>query len=384
MADKALVVTTESDLKLALLIDAENISSKYIDLILREVTSIGNIIYKRVYGDWTLSNLSSWKNIILKNALHPIQQYQAVSKKNSSDFALVIDAMDLLYRADLDGFCLVSSDSDFARLAARLREGGKFVLGIGEKKTPISFVNACNRFISIDLLFNQTAKKSKATGGNTQSGQGKKGSARAKIKNYLDTQREKQAAHFNFTEAEEEPKKRVKDKEQATRSGQLADEKAIKPHQSSKDTDQGQQLVSETAQKGSFAQTGEAQDRNTEEFPLPEPVNYDLNVGDKSSAFADAQGYEEEELFERWSGYDLESVKEALREIAWDRSDEQGWIFTGSIGNMLLKRMPEFDVRNFGYKKLSEFLDSLDMFEKKQIISSEDESVKAIYYKLRD
>lgn len=140
------------DMKIAVLIDAENISSKYASIILQEASSMGNLIYKRIYGNWTTSTLNSWKKELLDNAIQPIQQYSNTVGKNSSDSALIIDAMDLLYQKRLDAFCIVSSDSDFTRLASRLRESEMFVLGMGEQKTPRAFISACNKFVYLDLL----------------------------------------------------------------------------------------------------------------------------------------------------------------------------------------------------------------------------------------
>lgn len=134
----------DKEMRVAVLIDAENISSKYASTILQEASSLGNIIYKRIYGNWTTPVLSSWKKQLLENAIQPIQQYSNTTGKNSSDSALIIDAMDLLYQKRLDAFCIVSSDSDFTRLASRLREDEMFVLGMGEQKTPRSFISACN------------------------------------------------------------------------------------------------------------------------------------------------------------------------------------------------------------------------------------------------
>lgn len=147
----------EKEMKLALLIDAENIASKYIEVILSEANSLGNIIFRRIYGNWTTQQMSSWKDIILDNSIQPIQQYSNASGKNSSDSSLIIDAMDLLYLGRLDGFCIVSSDSDFTRLAARLRESEMFVLGMGEQKTPRSFISACNKFSYLDILYSASS-----------------------------------------------------------------------------------------------------------------------------------------------------------------------------------------------------------------------------------
>lgn len=146
------------DMKIAVLIDAENISSKYANTILQEASGLGNVIYKRIYGNWTSSQLGPWKQELLDHAIQPIQQYSNTSGKNSSDSALIIDAMDLLYQNRLDAFCLVSSDSDFTRLASRLRESEMYVLGMGEQKTPRAFISACNKFVYLDVLAVQKKK----------------------------------------------------------------------------------------------------------------------------------------------------------------------------------------------------------------------------------
>ena len=136
----------EKEMKLAVLIDAENISSKYIETILSEAAALGNVIYKRIYGNWTTPQMGAWKDVILENAIQPVQQYNNASGKNASDSSLIIDAMDLLYLGKLNGFVIVSSDSDFTRLAARLRESEMFVLGMGVQNTPRSFISACSKF----------------------------------------------------------------------------------------------------------------------------------------------------------------------------------------------------------------------------------------------
>ncbi len=145
----------EKDLKLAVLIDGDNIPSAYVKEMMEEIAKYGNPTVKRIYGDWTQPNLSKWKNLLLQNAITPIQQYAYTSGKNATDSAMIIDAMDLLYSEKVNGFCLVSSDSDFTRLATRLREASMYVIGIGEKKTPEPFIVACDRFIYIEILKKQ-------------------------------------------------------------------------------------------------------------------------------------------------------------------------------------------------------------------------------------
>lgn len=149
--------------KLALLIDAENISPKYTKTIFDELSKYGVVTTKRIYGDWTQPARASWKNVIAENALVPIQQFQNTSNKNSSDSTLIIDAMDILYSKNIDGFCIVSSDSDFTRLITRIREDGKLVYGMGEKKSPKSLINACDKFIYLDVEQKKEPKGAKKT-----------------------------------------------------------------------------------------------------------------------------------------------------------------------------------------------------------------------------
>lgn len=142
----------DKDFNLAVLIDGDNIPSAYVKEMMEEIAKYGNPTIKRIYGDWTKPNLSKWKNMLLENAITPVQQYAYTQGKNATDSAMIIDAMDILYSGKVNGFCLVSSDSDFTRLATRLREAGMRVIGIGEKKTPGPFIVACDRFIYIEIL----------------------------------------------------------------------------------------------------------------------------------------------------------------------------------------------------------------------------------------
>ncbi len=227
----------DKDRRFAVLIDADNVSDKYIRLILDELSNDGTITYKRIYGDWTRPALGSWKSVLLDYSISPIQQYGYTTGKNATDSAMIIDAMDILYTGNVEGFCIVSSDSDFTRLASRLREAGKFVIGMGEKKTPAPFVAACNRFTYLEVLAQQPAAE-------------------------------------------------------------------------------------ETA-------------------PLP-PV-----AGEDRMA--------------------LPAIKAAIQAIADETSDDEGWASVSDIGNILIKRFPDFDVRNYGFKKLTRFVDSLELFEMRTV-----------------
>lgn len=148
-----------NNLNLAVLIDGDNIPSANVHEMMQEIAKYGNPTIKRIYGDWTRPGLKKWKNLLLENAITPIQQYGYTTGKNATDSSMIIDAMDILYSEKADGFCLVSSDSDFTRLATRLREEGKLVIGIGEKKTPNPFIVACDKFIYIEILKSQSEEK---------------------------------------------------------------------------------------------------------------------------------------------------------------------------------------------------------------------------------
>jgi uncharacterized LabA/DUF88 family protein len=219
--------------RFAVLIDADNVSGKYVKYILDEISNEGVATYKRIYGDWTKPTLASWKNVLLDNSITPIQQYGYTTGKSATDSAMIIDAMDILYTGHVEGFCLVSSDSDFTRLASRLREGGMTVVGMGEKKTPSAFIAACNKFRYLEVLAQQAQENEKAD-----------------------------------------------------------DEPPAEP----------------------------------EMKPPAAIVNTILNM-------------------------------------VRDNADENGRLPISDVGNMLARRYPDFDVRNYGFKKLSLFIKSLNMFE---------------------
>ncbi|MEJ2429544.1 MAG: NYN domain-containing protein [Deltaproteobacteria bacterium] len=143
---------TDPNSAIAVLIDADNANPSIVEGLLAEVAKFGSASVKRIYGDWTTPNLASWKSILLEFSIQPIQQFRYTTGKNATDSAMIIDAMDLLYTGKLSGFCLVSSDSDFTRLASRIRESGLWVYGFGERKTPRAFVSACDRFIYTDVF----------------------------------------------------------------------------------------------------------------------------------------------------------------------------------------------------------------------------------------
>lgn len=159
--------------RFAVLIDADNVSSKYIKYILDETANYGIATYKRIYGDWTKPNTAAWKDVLLENSVTPIQQYGYTTGKNATDSAMIIDAMDILYSGNVDGFCIVSSDSDFTKLSSRLRESGMTVVGMGEKKTPKPFIASCNQFKYLDVLVASEEKSMAMSGGSETMKNGK-------------------------------------------------------------------------------------------------------------------------------------------------------------------------------------------------------------------
>ena len=230
----------QKDIRLAVLIDADNVPYSNVKGVMEEIAKYGTPTFKRIYGDWTKPTVSGWKNVLLENAITPIQQYSYTSGKNSSDSALIIDAMDILYSGKADGFCIVSSDSDFTRLATRLREAGMKVFGIGQKKTPNAFIVACDKFIYMEII------------------------------------------PLFETEAEE---------------------------------------ISTTKTKAAH----------------PKPKNFVEKINKES----------------------LKLIASTINDLA----DENGWAFLGDVGNLVLKKQPNFDPRNYGFQKLTPLIKSLPQFE---------------------
>lgn len=229
---------SQKEIRLAVLIDADNVPYSNVKGVMEEIAKYGTPTFKRIYGDWTKPTVSGWKNVLLENAITPIQQYSYTSGKNSSDSALIIDAMDILYSGKVDGFCIVSSDSDFTRLATRLREAGMKVFGIGQKKTPNPFIVSCDKFIYMEII----------------------------------------------PQADESEQGEIK-------------------------TKQVKQQIKTSVDK----------------------VNKET----------------------------LKLIKTTINDLA----DENGWAFLGEVGNLILKKHPNFDPRNYGFLKLTPLIKSLPQFE---------------------
>lgn len=254
---------TLNDLRLAVLIDADNIPFGNVKGMLEEIAKYGIPTFKRIYGDWTKPTVSGWKSVLLENAITPVQQYSYTKGKNSTDSAMIIDAMDILYSGRVDGFCLVSSDSDFTRLATRLREAGMKVIGIGERKTPSPFIVACDKFIYLEII--------------------------------------------NPPVASAEPSQ--KKKEGTRGSGRIK-----------KNEENDQQIQ-------------------------------------------------------------IRKAKRLISASISDLADENGWAYLGDVGNLILKKQPDFDPRNFGFAKLTPLIKSFD-FEIDERESGQS-NIKHIYIRNR-
>lgn len=247
---------TTKDLRLAVLIDADNVPYSNIGGMLKEIAKYGTPTFKRIYADWTKPTVSGWKTVLLEHAITPVQQYSYTTGKNATDSAMIIDAMDILYTGRVDGFCIVSSDSDFTRLVTRLREAGMKVFGLGQRKTPSPFISACDKFIYIEILA-----------------------------------------------AEEAPRK-------------------ITPAKKSRTAKKTRTTTPEPAEVVEVSESV---------GPVVDKVDQDL----------------------------IKLINDSINDLA----DENGWTFLGDLGNLLLKKQPDFDPRNYGFRKLVPLIKSIDQFE---------------------
>jgi hypothetical protein len=264
------MLPTRKELKLAVLIDADNVPYSNVKGMMEEIAKFGTPTTKRIYADWTKPNAAGWKSVLLEHAITPIQQYSYTVGKNSSDSAMIIDAMDLLYSDKLDGFCIVSSDSDFTRLAIRLRESGMKVIGIGEKKTPNSFIVACDRFVYIEVLDGAIKKKT-------------------------------------------------------------------------------------TKRATTVSATGV---RKTTPKPIEKPIAKALSTIDNQTIML------------------IEDTLEAI-------GDDDGWAFLADVGNLISKKKPEFDPRNYGFTKLTPMLKSMTDVLEIDERDSDKKGVKHVFVRLR-
>ena len=283
------------DINIALLIDADNISSKYIPVILSELSKYGKITIRRMYGDWSQDRLRSWLGCSAGYSLTPVMQPNNTPGKNASDIGLIIDAMDTLYADSVQGFCIVSSDGDFNKLATRLRESGKVVIGMGEKKTPESFRVSCERFIFLDVISGSSDSEEE------------EGSSRPKNK--------------------ESSKKRNASKGSSGKNASAASGNSGKKRASS----------ASAAPEAVPASAGSSY--------------YDFLPGDTAS---------EEESESAEPGFTAKSeIESAIVKMITDNAADGKETGLGEVGSRLVKIFPDFDIRNYHYSKLSEFLKDL-------------------------
>lgn len=330
-----------SEPRFAILIDADNISEKYIKIILDEVSNAGVATYKRIYGDWTSQRLVSWKNCLLENSIIPIQQYSYTYGKSATDSAMIIDAMDILYSGHVDGFAIVSSDSDFTRLAARLRESGMQVIGMGEQKTPEPFISACNQFKYLDLLYAAQRAEAKEE---AEAEREAEPATEAPVKKKTGKGTAKKATKDEGAVAQKKPKAKVPAAEKVADKQDAPEKSAARPKRSPGDMG------------------GEA--------PLA------------ASPEADLGDVEFSELSRAARRRHMKRIRTAVDSVIDQFSDEEGWVFLGTIGSELPKRLPDFDVRNYGYRKLSPFLKSMGVYEFDERANAS--GAKAMYLRIKE
>ncbi len=428
----------ENEKKYALLIDADNISPRYINVVMKETAALGVATFRRIYGDWTDISKESWKKVLLDHSLTPVQQYNYTYGKNASDSAMIIDAMDILYTANVDGFILVTSDSDFTRLASRLREAGKQVIGMGESKTPAPFVKACEQFRTLDVLSgrkkNSRPRKAPVGGGAEQTSLGDPESAAGhsnpadaagaliqgdtpggladgaekKGRRHRGRRAEERLQAGEKLQAEELPRAvenpRSEGKPQTgdlpwaetefspagtlpvegppqaaepipTEGGPQAPEQtpaegapevAEQTLTEGQPQDAGQTLIEGEPQAAEALVEGNPQ---VSERPWAKGAKKFSRRGQKNAPSKQAPVVESAE--EHASPItSLEEIKALVRSVLEENSDDDGWMFLGDIGNMLLKSYPDFDARNYGYRKVGEMFKSMPEFEIRSDLSS--------------
>lgn len=318
------------DVRLAVLIDADNISANYIKPMMLEIARYGNPTIKRIYGDWTKPQLGPWKTVLLDHAISPVQQFGYTTGKNATDSTLIIDAMDILYTEKVDGFCLVSSDSDFTRLATRLREAGKIVYGIGEKKTPTAFVAACDRFIFLEILETHTRKSPVP---------GRHGLLMKTVK----------SKDVDKTEVKQSTNDSVSAKSEATvgKNAVKATKRSLKTSRKTKKDKDDKENTSDIAERESS--TG---------FIVKDEERSILKIDEAT----------------------IELIASSIADLA----DEEGWAFLGDVGNLINKKSPSFDSRNYGFAKMSKMVQSLDWVEYEHRTNDKNPQIKLVYVRNRE
>lgn len=362
-------MNNETDLRFAILIDADNISEKYIKVILEEVANSGIATYKRIYGDWTSPRLASWKSCLLDNSIIPMQQYSYTFGKNATDSAMIIDAMDILYSGTVDGFAIVSSDSDFTRLVARLRESGMVVIGMGEQKTPRPFISACNQFKYLDLLYaarlaeeepGDDEDDTEAADAPRKRRRGRRGGRKASRSRAEQAQDPLEHAHG---EAEAEADVEVCPSEEEAGEG------ASRPRRRPGDRGAGVHERDDAAEADDEAAGSPLESEAELEEEIDDELDSESEVAFGEMSKADRRRH-------------MRMIRETINAIIDKFSDDDGWVSLGQLGDQLGKRLPDFDVRNYGFKKLRPFLKSLGVYEFDEPTS--DSGQRQIYLRLRE
>ena len=319
----------KNDMKIAVLIDADNVSDKYIKYIFDEISNLGMPTFKRIYGDWTKPQLGSWKTVLLNYSITPIQQYSYTTGKNATDAALIIDAMDILYSNNVDGFCIVSSDSDFTRLATRLREAGMYVVGMGEKKTPTPFISACEKFKYLEVL----------------------------------------AADPDSSQ----PETVLNQKQTATKAGMTPQKQLIQSIKT---------IINENSDEEGWADLGLVGSRLNNRYPDFDSRNYGysklrslLSSLDKFELTTRRTNNSQNVKYvirniiseKNGSGQKDVQLKKELNQsfqaIISDNADPSGWANLGLVGSQIAQKHPTFKSKNYGYAKLRSLLEALNLFD---------------------
>ena len=312
--------------RIALLINADNVSAKYIKPILDELSKYGNVTYKRIYGDWTRSNSASWKEELLQNSITPIQQFSYTHGKNATDSAMIINAMDMLYTSELEGFCLVSSDSDFTKLASRLRESGKLVIGMGEDKTPSPFRKACDIFTVLELLLeDNTMEKDERNNVQQHEREQKKGTAPSK---------------------------------------QQIEEVVVK-------------IITENQNDDKETGLGEVGSRLVKLYPDFDVRRYGYSLLSKFLETLPKLKLIQEGTKVWVTLYEDKSKKERLEEYIMQqiRSNGRYGISLGALGNRIRLKFGDFKVRDYGYSQFKQYIESFPNV----VLEDDGERTRAVY-----
>ncbi len=336
-------MNVENDKKFALLIDADNISPKYIDIILTETVNYGVASIRRIYGDWTDNAKRSWKECLLLNSLTPVQQFSNTTGKNASDSAMIIDAMDILYSNHVDGFVIASSDSDFTALARRLKEDGKMVIGMGESKTPMPFIKVCDQFKTLDVLFESKRNEDKAAGESGENGDRKDRNAGGG----------RRSGARSGTKAAAE-----KDSDVQPITSLATIQKAV------------MEIIDEQTEEGDFLQMSKLSTSLQKRYP-----DFDYRVYQFSKFSQMLRSFSGIVLTMRGTEWVVgrkgtetlpSDVQRMVTEILDEQLKDGEWMAVGSVLDAIRQREPRFNYHNYGFAQFHKMLKSIPGLEFQQ------------------